>query len=602
MEEATVKHYNRLIGEKSPYLLQHSGNPVDWYPWGEDALRKAEKEDKPLLISIGYSSCHWCHVMERESFEDAETARVMNGHFVNIKVDREERPDIDSLYMKAVQAMTGHGGWPLTVFATPEGVPFFGGTYFPPEDTHGLPSFRKVLTSVSEAYRNNKGRIGAIKDDLVSGLSSAPPGSPLMLTKEIPDKAFQASLLFFDPVYGGFGETTKFPHAMFLKFLLKYHKRTREERAMGILKKSLSAMAEGGVYDHLGGGFHRYSVDEAWEVPHFEKMLYDNALLLELYALAYEETGTPFYGDVAIETAAYLINSMRGEKERGGGGFYSAEDADVGDREGEFYLWTPGEIISALGEEDGKRFIEYFSVTEEGNFEGKNTLRISSRARAHEEPIGEEIKAMKKRLLGIRAARTPPLIDRKVITGWNGLAVLALTAAGKALKRDDFTKAASECAEFILKSVKGPSGRLSRYWLDGRAGAKGALEDYSLLGNSLLSLHGVTGEKAWLKEARTIADSMIDLFYEKDTGIFYDTGRDQDGLFVRERDLFDNDVPSGNSAAADFLLNAAGVTNKKLYEELSLNILRSAEGMAEEPMGHGNFLSVLETYLKETQS
>lgn len=599
MEEARVKRYNRLIGEKSPYLLQHAENPVEWYPWGEAALKKAGEEDKPLLISIGYSSCHWCHVMERESFEDRETARVMNAHFVNVKVDREERPDLDSLYMKAVQAMTGHGGWPLTVFATPEGVPFFGGTYFPPEDTMGLPSFRKVLVSVSEAYRNNKGRIGAIKEDLVKGLSAAQPEAPLMLTKEISDKAFEACTMFFDPVYGGFGETTKFPHAMFLKFLLKYYRRTRDGRALAIVKKTLSAMAEGGVYDHIGGGFHRYSVDEAWEVPHFEKMLYDNALLLELYALAFEETGCGFYRDVAIETGEYIINSMRGGEGGEGSGFYSAEDADVGDKEGEFYLWTPEEITEVLGEEDGGKFIEYFSITEGGNFEGKNTVRINSRFKGPEEPVGDEIKEMKKKLLKARSKRTPPFIDRKVIAGWNGLAIRALAEAGRVLKRDDFVKAAEKAASFVIASMRVPSGRLSRYWLEGRADAKAGLEDYALLGTSLLTLHEITGERSWLKEADVLATSMIDLFYDKTLGMFFDTGSDDVAFFVRERDLFDNDVPSGNSAAAEFLLKAAEATKNRVYEELSLNILRSVTGMVEEPMGYGNFLSVLESYLKE---
>ncbi len=585
---------NHLKGEKSPYLRQHALNPVDWYPWSEEALRRAKEEDRPIILSIGYSTCHWCHVMERESFEDSEVAGIMNENFINIKVDREERPDLDSLYMKAVQAMTGHAGWPLTVFTTPDGAPFYGGSYFPPEDSFGLPSFKKVLLAVSFAYKKNKKQISAVTGDIEQVLKQRTVISPIELKAGISEAAYDAARLFFDPVNGGFGRGTKFPHSMFLMFLLKYSRRTGQEEAMAILRKTLSNMAAGGIYDHVGGGFHRYSVDERWEIPHFEKMLYDNALLADLYARAYERTGIEFYREVALETLAYMLTDLRDRD----GGFYSAQDADVRGEEGAYYLWDYDEIKFALGADAGG-FLKYFSVTEGGNYENRNMLRINPAQKGPEAPVSQEMKKLKETLLKIRRERTPPETDRKIITAWNGLAVSALCRAGKAFKRADLIEEAKRCAGFLLSENRDGSGRLLRYSLSGKADAKATLEDYGLLGSALVSLHEAAKEGIWLDEAKNITDGMIELFYDDPEGLFFDTGKDQEKLFVRERDLFDNDIPSGNSAAAGLLLEASRLAGNGRYRELSEGIIRSVEGITDEPLYYGNFLSVLESFLRE---
>ncbi len=595
MSRGGLHFTNRLKGEKSPYLQQHAFNPVDWYPWSEEALRRAKEEDKPIILSIGYSTCHWCHVMERESFEDHEVAKIMNENFVNIKVDREERPDLDSLYMKAVQAMTGHAGWPLTVFTTPEGVPFYGGSYFPPDDSYGLPSFKKVLIAVSLAYKKNKKQISAVTSDVEQVLKQRSVISPVELKADISDIAFDAARLFFDPVSGGFGRGTKFPHSMFLKFLLKFHKRTGQNEALEILKKTLSNMAAGGIYDHIGGGFHRYSVDERWDIPHFEKMLYDSALLSELYTLGFEKTGIEFYKDAALETLGYMLRDLRD----GGGGFYSAQDADVKGEEGAYYLWDYGEIKSALGQ-DADKLIDYFSVTEEGNYEGRNMLRINPRRKGPEAPVSPEMGRLKAELLKIRQNRTPPDTDRKVITAWNGLAIIALCRAGEVFKRNDLIGEAKRCAEFLLSANRDDTGRVLRYYLGGKTDVKGTLEDYGLLGSALFSIFEAAGEGRWLDEAKRVTEGMIGLFYDESDNLFFDTGKDQEKLFVRERDLSDNDIPSGNSAAAGLLLKASRLADNRRYRELSEGIIRSVEGITDEPLSYGNFLCVLESFLSET--
>ncbi|WKZ33500.1 MAG: thioredoxin domain-containing protein [Thermodesulfobacteriota bacterium] len=583
---------NHLKDQRSPYLKQHELNPVDWYPWGSEALQKAKRDDKPLIISIGYASCHWCHVMERESFEDEETARIMNENFVNIKVDREERPDLDSLYIKAVQAMTGHAGWPLTVFATPDGVPFYGGSYFPPEDMRGMPSFRKVLLAVSLAYRKNRDKIETVTADVERTLGGRAEIAPIELRSEVADIAYDAARLYFDPINGGFGRGTKFPHAMFLDFLLRYHKRTGKEEAISMVKKTLSSMARGGIYDHLGGGFHRYSVAENWDIPHFEKMLYDNALLSSLYTAAYKETGLGLYRETAIETLSWLVREMRGEM----GGFYSSVDADVEGVEGAYYVWRPEDIREALGDE-AERFMEFFSVTDEGNYEGRNTLRVNRRERDIGGPVPEDIRKMKALMLEARARRKPPQFDRKIITAWNGLAISALSSASGAFRRRDFEDEAKRTARFVLSSLRGRDGRMLRYFLDGSGDVKGMLEDYALLAEGLLSIYDETGEEEWLSEGERLAGRMIELFHDESSGLFYDTGVDQERLFVRERDLYDNDLPSGNSAASSLLLRLYRATGKRRYMELSESILQSMERLTEEPISYGKFLTVLESFL-----
>ncbi|GMR05100.1 MAG: thioredoxin domain-containing protein [Thermodesulfobacteriota bacterium] len=584
---------NRLINEKSPYLLQHAKNPVDWYPWCDEAFERAKREGKPVLVSIGYSSCHWCHVMERESYEDPETARIMNERFINIKVDREEHPDIDSLYMKAVQAITGRGGWPLNAFTTPDGTPFYGGTYFPPEDSFGMPSFKKVLLYVSDSFNKNRDKLGELTASIERAFSRDVEQKPLELTPAVADEAFGAAKLFYDPIYGGFGMGTKFPHAMYLEFLLAYYRRTGLEGALQIVRKTLSAMASGGLYDHIGGGFHRYTVDEKWEVPHFEKMLYDNALLAGLYAGAFEVTGSDFFKDTALETMEYLLREMRSPE----GGFYAAGDADAEGREGDYFVWSAEEVQKVLGNEDGERFIEYFSITEEGNFEGKNTLRIAPSAKGPEEPLAEDIKRMKKALLKEREKRAAPAIDRKVITGWNGLAISALARASSAFKEPELLKEAQRCAGFLIKGARVEDGRLARYIIDNKAAKKAALEDYALLGMGLLSIFEVTSEKRWLEDGKTLAGEMIKLFYDPEKDLFFDTAVDKKGLFMRERDLTDNDVPSGNSAAAGFLLALSKGYKDDRYKEFSLKILGSIARMKDEPLSCGNALTVLEACL-----
>ncbi|MBI5588081.1 MAG: thioredoxin domain-containing protein [Deltaproteobacteria bacterium] len=594
MSESDVRSENRLKSEKSPYLKQHSHNPVDWYPWSQEALQKAKNEDRPIMLSIGYSTCHWCHVMERESFEDPEVARIMNDNFVSIKVDREERPDLDSLYMKAVQAMAGHAGWPLTVFATPEGVPFYGGSYFPPDDGYGLPSFKKVLLAASLAYRKNRERISVVTKDIGDLLARKSPALRIKLEAGLCDNAFEAARVFFDPVDGGFGRATKFPHSMFLKFLLKYSLRTGNNNALAVVKKSLTAMASGGIYDHLGGGFHRYSVDERWDVPHFEKMLYDNALLTGLYSAAHEATGVTLYKEVALETIAYLLREMRDE----GGGFYSAQDADVDGKEGEYYLWGLDEVESILGAKRAESFRESFPMTEEGNCEGKNVLRINSAVKGLEAFPDDGIREMKAVLFKARMERKPPQTDKKIITAWNGLVITALSRAAAVFKDAVLLDHAKKCAEFILVSVVDGEGRLLRYHLNGSAAVKANLEDYALFGGGLASIYEASGEYRWLSEAKRIAERMTELFYDGTDGLFFDTGSDQEKLFVRELDLYDNDVPSGNSAAADLLLKVYCHGRSKRYRDMAEGILSSVEGIRDEPLSYGNFLFVLECFIE----
>ncbi|MBI5562188.1 MAG: thioredoxin domain-containing protein [Deltaproteobacteria bacterium] len=410
MSKAAERGYNRLKYERSPYLLQHAANPVDWYPWSAEAFERARPEDRPVIISIGYSSCHWCHVMERESFEDAATARIMNEEFVCIKVDREERPDLDSLYMKAVQAMTGQGGWPLTVFATPAGEPFFGGTYFPPEASHGLPAFKEALYAAARAYRENRARVGAATEGLGAALAPEAASAQMELDAGVSRAAFEAAELFYDPVYGGFGSGVKFPHAMFLKFLLKYHERTGEPRAPSMVEAALLNMADGAICDHAGGGFHRYSVNAQWSVPHFEKMLYDNALLAELYAMAYKAAGRGYFRDVSLDTLAWMSSGLQTK----GGGFSSAIDADSDGGEGAYYVWGYEELREALAGCGAEEYAGYFSVTPQGNYEGRNTLRINRRLTGAVPPACA-VTRMKAALLAAREKRHPPHKDGKVI-------------------------------------------------------------------------------------------------------------------------------------------------------------------------------------------
>ena len=593
---------NRLVGETSPYLLQHAHNPVDWYPWGDEALGRAREEDKPILLSIGYSACHWCHVMERESFEDPEIAAIMNEHFISIKVDREERPDLDSLYMSAVQAMTGSGGWPMTVFLTPKGEPFYGGTYFPPVDSRGMPGFTRVLLSMAEVYRNRRGDVIQTTQRLVSQLQTSAETQRSLepLVPEIIHQAFQALAQGFDFGNGGFGMAPKFPQPMVYEFILHYHHLTKSPAALQMVESTLEKMAMGGIYDQVGGGFHRYSTDAHWLVPHFEKMLYDNAQLSSVYLHAYQATSNPISRRIAEEILDYVLREMTDQS----GGFYSTQDADSEGEEGKFFLWTPQQMRGVLGPDDAALLEGYFGVSEAGNFEGRNILNVpqSSVACADEAGVGlekleEAIGRGKAGLLEARERRVHPARDDKVLAAWNGLMLRSFAEASSVFGRDDYRQAAVNCASFVLEHLR-QNGRLLRSYKDGRARLKGYLEDYAFVADGLLTLYEATFDWRWLDEARSLADNMLDLFWDEGQSAFYDTGKDHETLVVRPRDLFDNATPCGSSAAAYALLRLAVLTGERDYETRAASALRSVQPyLARAPMGMGNWLCALDFYL-----
>jgi uncharacterized protein YyaL (SSP411 family) len=572
---------NRLAGETSPYLLQHAHNPVDWYPWGEEAFAKARRENKPILLSVGYSACHWCHVMERESFENPETARLMNEHFVSVKVDREERPDVDQIYMQAVQAMTGHGGWPMTVFLTPDGVPFYGGTYFPPAPRHGLPAFPHLLGGIAEAWRSRHGEVMQSSEQITAELNRAERlrGSSQLLTEEILFSAVQGVLAQFDERLGGLGSAPKFPQPMIWEFVLRFWKRNGNPLARDLVTTTLTRMARGGIYDQLGGGFHRYSVDAHWLIPHFEKMLYDNSQLASLYLHAWLAFGDPEYRRVCEETLDYVLREMTDP----GGGFYSAQDADSEGEEGKFFVWTADEIKQTLGS-SAERALAYWGVDRGSNFEGRNILWVPGEA----DPEG--MADARRRLFEARARRVAPDRDDKVLAAWNGLMTRALAEAGRALGRADYVKAAVRNAEFVLGSMR-QDGRLLRSWKAGQAKLKGYLEDYAMVTAALLDVYEATFDRRWLEAARTLADDMLALFWDDGIEGFYDTGRDAEPLIVRPRNLFDNAVPCGSSVAAEALLRLRVFTGEDRYGTKGLAVLRPmADLMAQHPTAFGRFL------------
>jgi len=633
------QYTNRLIDQTSPYLLQHAHNPVDWYPWGAEALAKARAEDKAILLSIGYSACHWCHVMEHESFEDEGTARLMNQHFVSIKVDREERPDLDNIYMTAVQAMTGGGGWPMTVFLTPDGVPFYGGTYFPPTDRHQLPSFKRVLQSIADAYANRRDELLDAGNKLLAHMREAASArlAQGQLNPATLEHAFAALESQFDPEHGGFGHAPKFPQPMTLEFLLRYAQRTANQPGMAMLEQTLRAMAEGGMYDQLGGGFHRYSVDEQWLVPHFEKMLYDNALLARVYVETYQATGDPFYRRIAEETLDYLVREMR----HPAGGFYSTQDADsfvpeIGMKEeGAFFVWTVDEVREVLGS-DALIFAQVFGVTERGNFEfqyprhgskhqeassrtariipqGPNILSIKRQpadvARVTglpTEQIAAAVERGRKPLFDARARRPKPERDDKVVVAWNGMAMRAFAHAARALGRDDYRDIAVQNAEFLLRELRRADGgtpQLLRTWKDGQAGTTpGFLEDYALLTDGLLALYEATFEPRWLLEARALAEAIQTRFWDDAISGFYDTAADHEALVVRPRDTGDNATPCGNSVAADVLLRLAVIFDDATARERAEAVLGDMTPFMERyPTGFGRYLAAAEFALAATK-
>jgi uncharacterized protein len=596
------EHTNRLAGETSPYLLQHAHNPVDWHPWGEEALARSKSEDKPILLSIGYSACHWCHVMERESFEDEEIARLMNENFVNIKVDREERPDLDQIYMNAVQMMTRHGGWPLTVFLTPDLVPFYGGTYFPPEDRHQMPGFPRILIAVSEAYRARPEEVRQSAWEILSELRrmGAAQESSENITTQLLDGAYLGLSRSYDPRNGGFGSAPKFPSSMNLEFMLRTYKRTGDARALEMATHTCRRMAEGGMYDQLGGGFHRYSTDARWLVPHFEKMLYDNALLARLYLHAYQATGEDFFRRVAEETLGYVKREMTDES----GAFYSTQDADSEGVEGKFFVWDMEEVESLLGPSDARLFCACFDVTAGGNFEERNILHVEKSVEevAREQNVtAEKLREVIERGRGIlfteRERRVKPGRDEKVITGWNGLMLEAFAEAAAVLGREDYREAAERSAEFILRSLT-KDGLLLHVYKDGAAKHVGFLDDYAYVASALVTLYETTGSLRRLVEARALADKMVEEFWDEEGGGFFYNGRSGEKLIVRNKDYFDNATPSGNSVAAECLLRLSVLTGEEGYSRKAVNVLRLVRDAVERyPSAFGYALGAMDFHL-----
>jgi uncharacterized protein YyaL (SSP411 family) len=572
---------NRLADETSPYLLQHRDNPVDWYPWGEEALERARELDRPILLSIGYSACHWCHVMERESFEDAETASYMNENFVPVKVDREERPDLDAIYMEAVQAMSGHGGWPLTAFLDPDGVPFYGGTYFPPEPRQGLPSFRMVMEAVLQAFSERRGEIRARAGRTREGLGAIGrlEPSPRELDPAEIEEAVGALRSLADPEHGGFGAAPKFPPASALEFLLA-------RGATDVVELTLDAMAAGGIHDQVGGGFARYAVDEAWLVPHFEKMLYDNALLARAYLHGWQVLGHERYREIACRTLDWVLREMRGAE----GGFYSALDADSEGEEGKFYVWSLDELREALGER-ADQVIAYYGATEGGNFEGANILHLPNGAAA-ESPAGlDDARAA---LYERRAERVRPGLDDKRLTAWNALMVSALAEAGAVLEREDYLDAARACAGFVLDELRDVEGRLLRVWKDGEARLNAYLEDHAYLLEALLTLYEATFEQRWFEAARETAEAMISRYLDGERGGFFTTSDDHEALVARRKDLEDHPIPSGNASAALGLLRLSALTGEAEYEAHAVGVLKLLHEIAvRQPHGFGHLLQAL---------
>jgi uncharacterized protein len=587
---------NRLADATSPYLLQHADNPVDWFPWGEEALSKAASEDRPIFLSIGYAACHWCHVMERESFEDEDVAGFLNANFVPIKVDREERPDLDSIYMDAAQSMTGRGGWPLSAFLTPSGEPFFAGTYFPKEPAHGMPSFRQVLEGIAEAWRERRGDLEGQAGRIVEAISRAASltASPEPLTDAITSMALAELRRSFDDTWGGFGSAPKFPQPMTLEFLLRMALREAPD-ALQMLTTTLDRMAAGGMYDQLGGGFARYSTDATWLVPHFEKMLYDNAQLAQLYTRAWLVTREDRYRRIATETLEYLLREMRSAA----GGFFSSQDADSEGVEGKFFTWSWEELVGVVGEEAATAF----GASPGGNWageqgEGTNVLWRPDGA----ELPPEQLEEARRVLFEEREGRIRPATDDKVLTAWNAMAIQAFAEAGRAFGNERFSLAAIEAAEFVLSNLRNTDGRLLRSWREGTPGGPAYADDHALLASTMLSLFSRTGELRWFLEAKRLVDDLVRLFADHERGGFFQTGADADPLVVRPKELYDNAVPSGNSAAADVIQRISLLTGDQELERIGLSAIRLVRDvLGRAPTGFGHALSALDLSLGPTR-
>lgn len=599
------KHTNRLIEQSSPYLQQHSHNPVDWYPWCDEAFEKARKQGKPVFLSSGYSTCHWCHVMERESFEDEHIAQIMNRHFVNIKVDKEERPDIDSLYMNAVQAITGMGGWPLSVFMTPEGKPFYGGSYFPKRSGFGRPGFEQVLLGISDAWQNRRDELLSSSNQISQLLNQINRfDQPGRLSTGILKKAYDALESSFDEAFGGFGGAPKFPQPGNFLFLLVYHQRTGSEKALQMVCKTLKEMAKGGIYDHLGGGFHRYSTDSKWHIPHFEKMLYDQALIVRIYLQTYQVTGDICFKEVAEKNLDYVLRELCSSE----GGFYSGEDADSEGGEGKFYVWSPGETEAVLGKKKAAVFNRRYGVRETGDIKGKSVLRIkagidqiSRELNMNKQEVEREILASRRSLLDARRKRPRSNRDEKIITGWNGLMIGTLALGGTVLRKVKYIQAAQRCASFLLERVR-IDERLARYHKENPSKVQGFLEDYVFLTMGLLKLYEADFDIRWMEEAESLAENAINLFKDPAEGGFFRTAADAEKLMVRDKSRFDGAIPSGNSVAASVLLRLGRLTMKEHFTQAGESVLKVFSGLLRQtPTSLSWMLNALHFYLGPTQ-
>lgn len=597
------KFTNRLVHETSPYLLQHAHNPVDWFPWGEEAFAKAKAENKPILLSVGYSACHWCHVMEHESFENEQIAALMNDLFVNVKVDREERPDVDEIYMNAVQMLTGRGGWPMTVFLTPEGKPFYGGTYFPPVDRHNLPGFPRILTAVAQAYREKPQEVEKATAQILSNLDRMAHRQETTRPLRVEALANAAASLVqhVDHTYGGLGGAPKFPNSLVFAFFLRQYHATGNEHYLQVTTHTLRKMAEGGVYDHLGGGFHRYSVDERWLVPHFEKMLYDNALLTRLYLEAYQATADPFFRQIVEEILTYVEREMLHPE----GGFYSTQDADSEGEEGKFFVWTQEEVLRILGDEVGQLFCRYYDVTDVGNFEHHRNIlhptltlaQLATLFHREEAEVARLLAEAKQKLFTVREGRVKPGRDEKILTSWNGLMLSAFAEAYKVLDNPRYLEIACQTVNFLLTHLY-REGRLLRSYKDGQAKFNGYLDDYAFFAAALIDLYEATFTRSYLERAVELTDILLARFWDEQEGGFFFTSSDHETLISRSKSAFDGSIPSGNSVAALNLLRLSYLTENPDYLAKAEHILRLFyDAMEQNPFGFSHMLCALDFYL-----
>jgi uncharacterized protein YyaL (SSP411 family) len=599
LSEKKPRNANRLGVEKSPYLLEHAFNLVDWYPWGAEAFAKAKAKDRPIFLSIGYSTCHWCHVMRDESFEDGKTAAILNEKFVPIKVDREERPDLDEVYMKAVTTLTGHGGWPLSVFLTPDLKPFYGGTYFPPVPRHGLPGFPEVLNFIAETWKAKRGEIVQSSEEITKAISDGYALKEGELSKALLDNAYAVVVSAHDPQFGGFGRPPKFPLPSYLGFLLRYNARTGKGSALNPVVKTLDAMAAGGIHDHLAGGFHRYSTDRYWLVPHFEKMLYDNALLARVYADAYRSTRLGRFALTARDTLGWILDEMTSPE----GGFFSAEYADSPEGEGYYYTWTPSEVSQVLGKEDAAVFCDHYGVSHDGNFEGGRSILsvattpegTAAKLGLTAEQVDKALERGRRALLEARRKRNRPRVDDKVLASWNGLAISAFACAYQALQDETYLSAAKRGAEFVLSKLvrKGASPMLLRRYRDGDVAIEGNLEDYSFLVAGLLDLYEASFEKKWMSAAITLANEMVAAFWDAEGGAFFLTPPGREIVAIKEG--YDGPTPSGNSVAALDLLRLAEFTGNQDFREMAETTLKLfADPMESMPTGYLEMLGAVD--------